>query len=92
MRRKERKRGGKLTVLQGVLLQSHYEKEELSEKLNEIFLCQCMLKNAIYIYEVARVSTPMLYYAFVKSIASFEMLYYLLVQFSVPMQEILVYS
>lgn len=41
---KERKRGGKFTVPQGVLQHSHCGGEELSKKLSEVFLSWCLLK------------------------------------------------
>jgi hypothetical protein len=47
---KESKRELKLTVPQEVLQQSHYVRKKLSKKSSEIFLSQCMLKNAIYIF------------------------------------------
>jgi hypothetical protein len=52
---KESKRELKLTVPQEVLQQSHYVRKKLSKKSSEIFPSQRMLKNATYIYEVARV-------------------------------------
>jgi hypothetical protein len=84
-------------VPQGVLQQSRCGKEELSEKLSEVFLSQCILKNAIYIF----MKWQEFIYCFlrqmdakhaslVKSIANF-VVFYCLVQLYVPMQEILVY-